>query len=156
MKKVASEFTGVEHRCEFVREFNGVKYYNDSIATSPTRVLAGLKAFEKPVIMISGGYDKHLPFDVLAEEGYDKIKTLVLVGATKYKIKDAFDKVIKNKERKLPLVVADTFEKAVAEASKAAEKGDIVYLGPACAGFDLFKNFEERGKKFKELVLNMK
>lgn len=156
MKKVASEFTGVEHRCEFVREFNGVKYYNDSIATSPTRVLAGLKAFEKPVILIAGGYDKHLPFDVLAEEGYDKIKTLVLVGATKYKIKDAFDRVIKNKERKLPLVVADTFEEAVAEASKAAEKGDIVYLGPACAGFDLFKNFEERGKKFKELVLNMK
>lgn len=155
MKKVAATFTGVEHRTEFVRELNGVKYYNDSIATSPTRVLAGLKAFPKPVVLIAGGYDKNLPFEELAEEGYEKIKTLILVGATKYKIKEAFDKVIPHKDRVLPIVVADTFEEAVLKAKEAASFGDIVTLSPACAGFDLFPNFAVRGEKFKELVMKL-
>ena len=93
MRKVALDFQGVEHRCEFVKTVDGVKYYNDSIASSPTRTLAGLRAFEKPVILIAGGYDKKIPFDVLAEEGYKKIKALILMGDTKYKIKGAFDKL---------------------------------------------------------------
>ncbi|MDZ5017085.1 UDP-N-acetylmuramoyl-L-alanine--D-glutamate ligase, partial [Clostridium perfringens] len=83
MKKVAETFGGVEHRCEFVRELDGVKYYNDSIASSPTRTLAGLFAFEKKVILIAGGYDKHIPFEPLAEEGYPYIKELILLGVTK-------------------------------------------------------------------------
>ena len=97
MKKVAETFTGVEHRCELVREIDGVKYYNDSIASSPTRTLAGLKAFDEKVIVIAGGYDKHIPFEPLAYEGYPYIKELILMGATKDKIKDVFDKLEKRK-----------------------------------------------------------
>lgn len=152
MRKVATSFTGVEHRCEFVRELKGVKYYNDSIASSPTRTLAGLKAFEAPVILIAGGYDKHIPFEPLAEEGYDKIKALILVGATKEKIKEAFDKVIKEKELKLPIFMVNSFEEAIYRAKEIAGDGDIVTLSPACASFDMFPNFEERGNRFKEIV----
>ena len=90
MKKVAESFAGVEHRCELVREVNGVKYYNDSIASSPTRALAGLFAFERKVILIAGGYDKHIPFEPLAEEGYPFIKELILLGDTKELIKGSF------------------------------------------------------------------
>lgn len=156
MRKVAKTFSGVEHRREFVRELDGVKYYNDSIASSPTRTLSGLNAYGKPVILIAGGYDKHIPFEPLAEKGYDKIKTLILVGNTKYKIKDVFDKFEKENGIKIPIIIAETFEEAVNEARKAAQKGDIVTLSPACASFDLFPNFEERGNKFKELVRNLK
>lgn len=152
MRKVAITFSGVEHRCEFIRELNGVKYYNDSIASSPSRTVAGLKAFEKPVILIAGGYDKKIPFEPLAEEGYSKIKALILVGATKYKIKDAFDKVIASKNVRLPIVIENSFEEAVYRAQEIATAGDIVTLSPACASFDLFPNFEARGNKFKEIV----
>ncbi|MFU0824369.1 UDP-N-acetylmuramoyl-L-alanine--D-glutamate ligase [Clostridium sp.] len=152
MRKVATSFTGVEHRCEFVRELNKVKYYNDSIASSPTRTLAGLKAFEKPVILIAGGYDKHIPFEPLAEEGYDKIKALILVGATKEKIRAAFDKVIKEKNINLPIFMTEDFEEAVYKAKEVAVEGDIVTLSPACASFDMFPNFEERGNRFKDIV----
>lgn len=152
MRKVATSFAGVAHRCEFVREVDGVKYYNDSIASSPTRTVAGLMAFEKPVILIAGGYDKNIPFEPLAEQGYKKIKTLILLGATKEKIKEAFDKVIKEKNIELNIIVLNTLEEAVKEASKVAKEGDIVTLSPACASFDMFKNFEIRGLKFKEIV----
>ncbi|MFL0252117.1 UDP-N-acetylmuramoyl-L-alanine--D-glutamate ligase [Clostridium neuense] len=152
MKKVARTFSGVEHRREFVRELDGVKYYNDSIASSPTRTLSGLNAYGKPVILIAGGYDKHIPFEPLAEKGYDKIKTLILVGNTKYKIKEVFDKFEKEKGVKIPIIMTETFEEAVDAARKVAEKEDIVTLSPACASFDMFPNFEDRGKKFKSLV----
>lgn len=156
MRKVAKTFSGVEHRREFVRELDGVKYYNDAIATSPTRALSGLNAYGKPVVLIAGGYDKHIPFEPLAEKGYDKIKVLVLVGDTKYKIKEVFDKFEKQKGIKTPMIIAETFEEAVNEARKAAQKGDIVTLSPACASFDMFPNFEEKGNKFKELVRSLK
>ncbi|WP_234117020.1 UDP-N-acetylmuramoyl-L-alanine--D-glutamate ligase [Clostridium hydrogenum] len=156
MKKVAETFAGVEHRREFVRELDGVKYYNDSIATSPTRTLSGLNAYGKPVILIAGGYDKHIPFEPLAENGYDKIKTLILVGATKNKIKAVFDKLEAEKNIKVNMILADTFEEAVNEARRVSTKGDIVTLSPACAGFDLFANFEERGKTFKKIVNSFK
>ncbi|WPC41794.1 UDP-N-acetylmuramoyl-L-alanine--D-glutamate ligase [Clostridium sp. JS66] len=152
MRKTAISFTGVEHRCEFIREIDGVKYYNDSIATSPSRTLAGLKAFEKPVILIAGGYDKKIPLDVLAEEGYENIKALILVGATKDKIKDAFLKVMKKKNIEIPMVIEESLEKALSSARGFAKEGDIITLSPACASFDMFPNFEARGNKFKELV----
>ncbi|MGY0373597.1 UDP-N-acetylmuramoyl-L-alanine--D-glutamate ligase [Clostridium sp. JNZ J1-5] len=155
MREIAISFSGVEHRCEFVRELNGVKYYNDSIASSPTRTLAGLKAFEKPVILIAGGYDKHIPFEPLAEEGYDKIKYLILLGATKEKIKEAFDKVMADKNIELPIIAVNNFEEAVYKAKEIAKKGDIVTLSPACASFDMFPNFEVRGNKYKEIVFNL-
>lgn len=152
MKKVATTFQGVEHRCEFVRELEGVKYYNDSIATSPTRVLAGLKAFDRPVILIAGGYDKKIPFDILAEEGYSKIKTLILMGDTKDKILEAFHKLKKEKNIEVKIILADSLEDAVNKANKIATKGDIVTLSPACASFDAYPNFEARGNEFKKLI----
>ena len=152
MKKVAESFAGVEHRCELVRDVDGVKYYNDSIASSPTRTLAGLFAFERKVILIAGGYDKHIPFEPLAEEGYPFIKELILLGDTKYLIKEAFDKLRLEKNIKVPIIIVDSLEEAVNKAKEIAEDGDIVTLSPACASFDMFPNFAVRGNKFKEIV----
>jgi UDP-N-acetylmuramoylalanine--D-glutamate ligase len=156
MRKVATTFKGVEHRIEFVREVEGVKYYNSSIASSPSRTLADIKVFGKPVILIAGGYDKKIPFEPLAEEGYPYIKKLVLLGVTKHKIKEAFEKVIKEKCLELPIIIADTFEDAVLKSKEAAEIDDVVIMAPACASFDMFVNFEVRGNKFKEIVNNLK
>ncbi|MDU5261743.1 MAG: UDP-N-acetylmuramoyl-L-alanine--D-glutamate ligase [Clostridium celatum] len=152
MKKVAESFAGVEHRCELVREVNGVKYYNDSIASSPTRALAGLFAFERKVILIAGGYDKHIPFEPLAEEGYPFIKELILLGDTKELIKEVFDKLMLNKNINIPIVMVDSLEEAVNKAKEISEDGDIVTLSPACASFDMFPNFAVRGNRFKEIV----
>lgn len=152
MRKVAITFSGVEHRCEFVREIDGVKYYNDSIASSPTRTLAGLKAFEKPVILIAGGYDKKIPFDILAEEGYPKIKTLILIGDTKYKIKEAFEGLELKKHIHIPIIMANSLAEAVNSAREVSSRGDVVTLSPACASFDMFPNFEVRGNMFKEII----
>lgn len=152
MKKVVKTFGGVEHRCELVRELNGVKYYNDSIASSPTRTLAGLFAFEKKVILIAGGYDKQIPFEPLAEEGYPYIKELILLGATKELIKDAFNKLKDEKGIDVPTITVNSLEEAVLKAKEIAEDGDIVTLSPACASFDMFPNFAVRGNKYKEIV----
>ena len=152
MKSVAETFSGVNHRCEFVREVCGVRYYNDSIASSPTRTLAGLKAFEKPVILLAGGYDKNIPFEPLAYDGYDKIKAIVLFGKTKEKIKEAFYKLEKEKGIKIPIYSGKDLEEVVNIAKTIAKEGDIITLSPACASFDMFKNFEVRGNKFKEIV----
>lgn len=155
MKKVAETFVGVEHRCELVREIDGVKYYNDSIASSPTRTLAGLFAFEKKVILIAGGYDKHIPFAPLAEEGYPYIKEIILLGDTKYLIKEVFDKLKDEKGIEVPSVMVNSLEEAVAKAKELSTPGDVVTLSPACASFDMFPNFAVRGNKFKEIVNNI-
>ncbi len=155
MKKIAETFGGVHHRCEFIREVDGVKYYNDSIASTPTRTLAGLKAFEKPVILLAGGYDKHVPFEPLAYEGYEKIKAIVLFGVTKEKIKAAFKRLEEEKGIHVPVYSGESLEEVVSIAKSIAENGDIITLSPACASFDMFKNFEVRGDKFKEIVNNI-
>lgn len=152
MKNVAESFGGVEHRCEFVREINGVKYYNDSIASTPTRTVAGLKAFEKKVILIAGGYDKHVPFEPLAEDGYPYIKEVIILGATKFKIKEAFEKLKIEKGIEIPTIMVNSLEEAVEVSRKIATEGDVVTLSPACASFDMFPNFAVRGNKFKEIV----
>ena len=152
MKKVAETFAGVEHRCELVREIDGVKYYNDSIASSPTRTLAGLFAFEKKVILIAGGYDKHIPFEPLAEQGYPFIKEIILMGDTRYLIKEAFDKLKDEKGIEVPSIMVNSLEEAVIKAKEIAKEGDIITLSPACASFDMFPNFAIRGNKFKEIV----
>ena len=152
IKYVANNFQGVEHRIEFVREVDGVKFYNDSIASSPTRARAGLYAFNRKVILIAGGYDKKIAFDDFGKDIKERVKRLYLIGATAPLIKEA---VIKAYEggRTLPIITQyTTLEQVVKEVYMAAEAGDIVLLSPACASFDMFKNFEERGKKFKELV----
>ncbi|MEQ8196552.1 MAG: UDP-N-acetylmuramoyl-L-alanine--D-glutamate ligase [Clostridiaceae bacterium] len=156
MKKVAASFTGVEHRCEFVREFNGVKYYNDSIASSPTRTVAGLKAFDRKVILIAGGYDKHIPFEPLAIDGHEFIKELILLGATKDKIEEAFLQSNKDKGIEIPIHTVNSLEEAVKVAKDISKPGDVVTLSPACASFDMFPNFAIRGIKFKEIVNNLK
>ena len=152
MKKVAKEFKGVAHRNELIREVQGVKYYNDSIGSSPTRTLATISVFDKPVILIAGGYDKHIPFEPLAEKGWDKVKSLLLLGDTKEKIREVFLKVIKERNINIPIFMTGSLEEAVKKCQEIAEEGDYVVLSPACASFDMFANFEVRGNKFREIV----
>ncbi|GIM30164.1 UDP-N-acetylmuramoylalanine--D-glutamate ligase [Clostridium polyendosporum] len=156
MKKVAITFGGVAHRSEFVREVDKVKYYNDSIASSPTRTLATLRAFEKPVILIAGGYDKHIPFEPLAFEGYPYIKQLILLGVTKDKIKEVFLKLKDESSVDVPIIIVNSLEEAVYKAREIAKEDDIVALSPACASFDMFPNFEVRGNKFRDIVNQLK
>ncbi|MDR0839461.1 MAG: UDP-N-acetylmuramoyl-L-alanine--D-glutamate ligase [Oscillospiraceae bacterium] len=151
IRRVAREFNGVEHRIELVRELRGVKYYNDSIASSPSRTIAGLRSFSQKVRLIAGGKDKGVPFDSLGPEIIERVKTLVLTGYTAEKIRD----VVVNCEGfsgSPDIVIEPDFERAVLAARDAASAGDIVLLSPACTSFDRFKNFEERGNVFKELV----
>lgn len=149
--KVAREFGGVEHRIELVREVNGVKYYNDSIASSPSRTIAGLKAFDRKVILIAGGYDKHIPFEPMAPYVTEKVKTLYLCGDTAQKIEDAIKGFEGYKGSPEIIRVADIAE-AVERAHATAVAGDVVTLSPACASFDKYPNFAARGNHFKELV----
>ena len=149
---VARNFGGVEHRIELVRELRGVKYYNDSIASSPSRTIAGLHSFTQKVILIAGGYDKHIPFDALGPEICAHVKTLVLCGATADKIRTAVLNAPEYAAGKPEILEAEDLREAVLLAQKAAAAGDIVTLSPACAAFDQFKNFAVRGKTFKEIV----
>lgn len=152
LRVVAMTFNGVEHRNEFLREINGVKYYNNSIATSPTRVVASIKAFEKPIIVIAGGYDKNLPFEPLAFDGYPYIKSLILLGATKEKIAKSFDKLYEERGIKIPIYKVETLDEAIKVAQNISEEEDVVALSPACAAFDMFTNFAVRGNEFKRLI----
>ena len=148
---VAENFGGVEHRIEFVREVGGARYYNDSIASSPTRSIAGLRAFDKKVILIAGGYDKNLEFEPLAPIIKERVKTLITLGATAQKIEKAV--LDEPSSVKAPEIIrVKDMTQAVLEAHKLAKDGDIVLLSPACASFDMYRNFEIRGKHFKELV----
>lgn len=152
IEKTAESVKGIEHRIEFVREKDGVKYYNDSIASSPTRSIAGLRAFNKKVIMIAGGYDKHIPYDCIGDEIAKYVKVLVLTGQTAAKIRAAVENSSLYDEKNLKIIEESDFKKAVYAAKDNAENGDTVILSPASASFDMFKNFEERGKYFKEIV----
>lgn len=149
----AKNFGGVPHRIELVRELDGVKYYNDSIASSPARTTAGLKSFNKPVILIAGGYDKKIPFDEFGSVVNDYVKELVLVGVTSEKIENA----VRNAPNYNGLNIhrETDFKAAVLKARECAKMGDVVILSPACASFDLFKNFEERGNTFKRIVADL-
>lgn len=152
MKKTAETFGGVEHRIEFVREFKGVKYYNDSIATSPSRVISGLKAFNKKIIMICGGSDKGNDMSQMVPLILEKVKLIILNGATADKIYDAIVSDDNYKNSGLKIEKTDTMEHALMIAKDFAVSGDIVSLCPACPAFDQFKTFEYRGRRFKELV----
>lgn len=152
MKVVATSFIGVEHRNEFVREIRGIKFYNNSIASSPSRTIASLRSFNQKVILIAGGADKKIPFEQLAVEGIDRIKIAVLMGNTKTKIKEAFELEMKRRNIELLIIEAVTFEDAIYTAYENAQVGDIITLAPACTSFDRFKNFEERGLLYKKIV----
>ena len=153
IRRVAETFAGVEHRAEFVRELRGVKYYNDSIATSPTRVISGmLSLFPQKILLIAGGYDKHIPFEPLGPTVCDKVKTLILLGDTAQKIQDAVQAAPQYQEGCPEILRVDNMEQAVAAAAAHAQPGDIVSLSPACAAFDLYPNFEVRGRHYKDIV----
>ena len=146
--RVASSFVGVEHRLERVRVLDGVTYYNSSIDSTPTRTAAALSALPKKPIVICGGCDKHIPFDTLAESICSKARAVVLTGETA----PAIAKALEEAQCPLPIYRRDRFDDAVVCAHDVAETGDIVLLSPACASFDAFANFMERGRRFKDLV----
>lgn len=155
--KVAESFGGVEHRAEFVRELDGVKYYNDSIASSPTRTAIGtLSLYEKKIIIIAGGYDKHIPYDPLGPVICKKVKVLILMGDTAPKIEKAVKESPEYSENTPVIINVNNMEEAVNAARKNAKKGDIVSLSPASASFGLYKNFMQRGNHFKDIVNNLK
>lgn len=152
---VAASFSGVEHRIEFVREYCGVKYYNDSIASSPARTNAAFNSFNQKLILIAGGYDKNISFDEFGFDVMKHVKSLILMGKTADKIEKAVIAAGGKKKPQIPITRCDNITDAVLCASKAAESGDVVILSPACASFDMFKNFEERGRKFKDAVSHL-
>ena len=156
MKNIAQTFGGVEHRIEFVREFKGVKYYNDSIATSPSRVVSGLKAFNQKIIMICGGSDKGNDMNQMVPLILEKVKLLVLNGATADKIYEAVTSNENYAASGLKIKKTDTMQNALEIAKNSSEAGDIVSLCPACPAFDQFKTFEYRGRAFKQLVNDFK
>jgi len=152
IRTVAETFGGVEHRMEFVREVDGVKWYNDSIASSPTRVIAGLKAQTQKIIMLAGGYDKKIPFEPMVPYVLDKVKYLILTGATAEKIRDAITADPSYDPEKLTIEMSPSWDYAIARAREVAKRGDVVSLSPACASFDFFENFEKRGEYYKAKV----
>lgn len=153
--KAIEEFNGVPHRLEFIRELNGVKWYNDSIGTSPTRTIAGLNSFNEEIILIAGGYDKHLDYEPIAKPIVENVKGLILIGGTAEKIYNVVEKELKRQGKNLDIYMCNEFKQTVKIANEIAKRGQIVLFSPASASFDLFKNFAERGEKFKELVNNL-
>lgn len=152
IRHVARTFTGVEHRIELVRIKDGVRFYNDSIASSPSRTIAGLRSFSEKVILIAGGYDKHIPYDVLGPEICKHVKKLFLGGATGPLIRMAVEQCAAEKPE---IVDCVDFEHAVRAAAAAAEQGDVVLMSPASAAFDQFKNFMVRGEFYKKIVMEL-
>ena len=147
---VIKEFKGVEHRLEFVREINHVKWYNDSVSSSPTRTIAGLNSYDEKIVLIAGGYDKNLDYSPLAKPILEHVSKLILFGATSDKIYNA---VINNKDKEdITIYVEKTLTDVVNRALKVATDGEVVLFSPASASFDMFKNFADRGKQFKDLV----
>ena len=155
IRSFAAQFAGVEHRIELVRTLDGVRYYNDSIASSPSRTIAGLRSFKEKVLLIAGGYDKHIPFDVLGPEVVEHVKALFLTGDTAPKIRAAVEASPGYRPDALPIREYGSFDGAVLAACQAAQSGDVVILSPACASFDKFKNFMERGAAFKKIIYGL-
>jgi UDP-N-acetylmuramoylalanine--D-glutamate ligase len=144
LSKAITSFKGVPHRIEYINTISGVKVYNDSKATNVEATIVALKAFDHPIHLLAGGYDKHLPFDLL--KGYEsQIASLVVFGQTKNQLKALFPQAI----------VVDNMEEALHESLKQTKHGDVIVLSPACASYDQFKNFEDRGDQFKALVNNL-
>ncbi len=154
--KAIKEFKPVEHRIEFVEEIDGVKWYNDSASSSPSRTLSGLNAFKENIVLIAGGYDKNLDYTPLAKPIVDKVKTLILIGQTSGKIYDVVKEELEKENKNLDIYMCETLEETIPIAKKNAKSGDVVLFSPASASFDMFKNFADRGNQFKNLVKNLK
>lgn len=152
VRQVARTFGGVEHRIEFVLEKDGVRYYNDSIASSPTRTIAGLKSFPEKVLLIAGGYDKKIPYGVLGPHVCRHTKAVFLCGATADKIRQAIESAPEYRPGQPELIDCADLKDATLRAAAYAKAGDVVLMSPASASFDQFKNFEVRGNFFKDIV----
>ena len=147
IRKTIKEFAGVAHRIEFVCEKNGVAYYNDSKGTNPDAAIKGIQAMNRPTLLIGGGYDKDSEYEEWIESFDGKVKYFVLLGQTREKIAEAARRLgFEN------IIMTESLEEAVATCAKLAEPGDAVLLSPACASWGMFKNYEERGDKFKSYV----
>lgn len=151
--KAIEEFTGVEHRLEFVRELNNVKWYNDSIGTSPASTIAGLNSFDEDIILLAGGSDKGLDYEEVGKTIARKVRALILTGPTSEKIENATKQALNGKS--IEIYYTSNMQESVNLAKDIAKAGDVVLLSPASASFDLYKNFEERGHQFKDCVNNL-
>ena len=152
IREVAKNFGGVEHRIELVRVVNGVRYYNDSIASSPSRTIAGLNSFNEKVLLIAGGYDKHIPYDVLGPVICSHVKRLYVNGATAGQIRTAVENAPEYTPGNPEIIDCGDFTTAVQKSAADAKPGDVVLMSPASAAFDQFKNFMVRGDYFKKLI----
>lgn len=150
--RAVTTFTTVEHRLELVRELDGVKYYNDSIASSPTRTIAGLQAIGGDIVLIVGGSDKNVPFDELALEIVERVRAVALIGKTADKIAMAINDAETRRSKKIKKCNLPTLEAAVKWCVDQSQLGTSVMLSPACASFDMFRDFEDRGRQFKAIV----
>lgn len=153
--KAIKDFKGVEHRLEFIRKINNIKWYNDSIGSSPTRTIAGLNAFDEKIVLIAGGYDKHLDYAPIAKPIVEKVSSLILIGQTADKIEKAVRDELKTQRKTMNIYRVNTLEETVKVARDVAKLGEIVLFSPASASFDMFKDFMERGNKFKKIVQEM-
>jgi UDP-N-acetylmuramoylalanine--D-glutamate ligase len=147
--KSLPKFKALPHRLEFVTEINGVKWYNDSKATTPQSAIAAIEAFDQPIIIIAGGYDKNIPFNEFGQKIAEKAKAAILLGQTAQKIADT---ITTQPKAKTKIEVVNSLSKAVELAKQRATNGDVVLLSPACASYDMFNNFEQRGKEFCKLI----
>jgi len=150
--EAVKEFKAVEHRLEFVREIDNVKWYNDSVSSSPTRTIAGLNSFDEDIVLIAGGYDKNLDYTPIAKPILKKVKTLILLGATSGKIFNAVKDEEEKEKKHIDIYMSDNLEQAINLAKKYSKPNEVVLFSPASASFDMFKNFAERGNIFKNLV----
>lgn len=155
MKNTIENFNGVEHRLEFVRELDGVKWYNDSIGTSPTRTIAGLNSYDEKIVLIAGGYDKHLDYEPIAKPIVDNVSKLILMGATADKIEKVVKDELARESKNMPIYKCSSLQEVIDKAREVATEGEVVLFSPASASFDLFKNFEDRGNQFKSIVKRM-
>lgn len=151
--RAITKFKGIEHRLELVRKINGIKWYDDSAATNPTETIAGLKTFNEKIVLIAGGYDKNYEYNELAKSIIENVSKLILIGSTAEKIENAINEC--QEEINIPIYKYDTLEECVHKANEIAMKDEIVLFSPASACFDQYKNFAERGEKFKTLVFNV-
>lgn len=146
------EFKPVEHRIEFIKEINKVKWYNDSVSSSPTRTIAGLNSFDEEIVLIAGGYDKNLDYTPIAKPIVEKVKKLILIGQTSGKIYDCVKEEAEKQNTKIDIYMCNTLEETVNLAKRVAKPHQVVLFSPASASFDMFKNFADRGEQFKKLV----
>ena len=150
--KAIKDFKPVEHRLEFIKEIDKVKWYNDSVSSSPTRTIAGLYAYDEDIILIAGGYDKNLDYTPIAKPIVEKVKALILLGQTSGKIFDAVKNELESQGKDLKIYMCENLKQTVETAKKIAKPGQVVLFSPASASFDMFKNFADRGEQFKKLV----